>query len=218
MYWLLACPKNSMVIAMKKLIALLLLLIPMSLLSQNIDINILRAIHSPETLTSDGFFRVVSNSNIFVITGVPVTMAIVGFAEHNNELLRNACVTAAGTAITYGITAALKYTVKRERPFVTYPEDIIDKSGHTNHDPSFPSGHASTAFATATALSLKYPKWYVIAPSFVYAGTVAYSRMDLGVHYPSDIFAGALIGSGCAYLAHVVNKKLNSNSKKGRVQ
>ncbi len=193
---------------MKKPIALLLLLIPISIFSQNIDIKILRAINSPEALSSDGFFKVVSNSNIFVITGVPVTMAIVGSAEHDDELLRNAVVTAAGTAITYGITAAVKYTVKRERPFVTYP-DIIDKSGHSNHDPSFPSGHTSTAFATATALSLEYPKWYVILPSYLYAGTVAYSRMDLGVHYPSDVLAGALIGTGCAYLAHIVNKKLN---------
>jgi undecaprenyl-diphosphatase len=193
---------------MKTLIALLLLLIPISLFSQNIDIKILRAINSPETLPSDGFFRVVSNSNIYVITGVPVTMAIVGFAEHDDELLRNACVIAAGTAIDYGITAALKYTVKRERPFVTYP-DIINKSGKPTEDPSFPSGHTSTAFATATALSLEYPKWYVIAPSYVYAGTVAYSRMYLGVHYPSDVLVGALIGTGCAYLTHVVNKKLN---------
>jgi membrane-associated phospholipid phosphatase len=193
---------------MKTLIALLLLLIPISLFSQNIDIKILRAINSPETLPSDGFFRVVSNSNIYVITGVPVTMAIVGFAEHDDELLRNACVIAAGTAIDYGITAALKYSVKRERPFVTYP-DIINKSGKPTEDPSFPSGHTSTAFATATALSLEYPKWYVIAPSYVYAGTVAYSRMDLGVHYPSDVLVGVLIGTGCAYLTHVVNKKLN---------
>jgi undecaprenyl-diphosphatase len=193
---------------MKKLIGLLLLLIPIALFSQNIDIKTLRAINSPETLPYDGFFKVVSNSNIYVITGVPVTMAIVGFAEHDDELLRNACVIAAGTAIDYGITAALKYTVKRERPFVTYP-DIINKSGKPTEDPSFPSGHTSTAFATATALSLEYPKWYVIAPSYVYAGTVAYSRMYLGVHYPSDVLVGALIGTGCAYLTHVVNKKLN---------
>jgi membrane-associated phospholipid phosphatase len=199
---------------MKKLIGLLLLLIPIALFSQNIDIKTLRAINSPETLPYDGFFKVVSNSNIYVITGVPVTMAIVGLAGHDDELLRNACVMAAGTAITYGIALGLKYTIKRDRPFITYP-DIINKSGHPyTEEPSFPSGHASTAFATATALSLEYPKWYVIAPSYVYAGTVAYSRMELGVHYPSDVLVGALIGSGCAYLSYVVNNKLNSNSNK----
>lgn len=199
---------------MKKLIVALLLLMPISLLSQNIDVDILQAIHNPEPLSSDGFFRFVSDANIYVITGTPVTMAIVGLASHDKEVLRNAAVMAAGTAVTYGIALGLKYSVKRDRPFITYPEDFTDKTGHDYSDSySFPSGHASTAFATATALSLQYPKWYVIAPSFVYAGSVGYSRMHLGVHNPSDVFVGMLIGSGCAYLSHVVNKRLNGKFK-----
>ena len=101
----------------------------------------------------------------------------------------------------------MKYSVGRERPFVTYT-DIINKSGKPCNDPSFPSGHTSTAFTLATSLSLEYPKWYVIVPAYTYASTVAYSRMHLGVHYPSDVLVGALIGSGCAYITHVVNKKL----------
>ena len=84
-------------------------------------------------------------------------------------MVRNACVTIAASAICGGITVALKYSVNRERPFVTYP-DIKKKSyGGT---PSFPSGHTSSAFATATSVSLLYPKWYIIAPSFAWAGTV----------------------------------------------
>lgn len=198
---------------MKKLVALLLLLIPLSVFSQNIDIKTLRSIHSPEALPSDDFFRAVADANIYVITGAPVTMAIVGLASHDEDILRNAASMAAGTAVTYGIALGLKYTVKRDRPFVTY-SDIINKTGHDYSDSySFPSGHTSTAFATATAFSLDYPKWYVIVPSYLYAGTVAYSRMDLGVHYPSDVLTAALIGSGCAYLSHVVNKKLKSNSR-----
>jgi len=195
---------------MKKLIALLFLVIPMSLFSQNIDVDILKAIHSPDPLPSDGFFRFISNSNMYVYIGTPVTMAVVGLAGHDNELLRNAVVMAAGTAVSYGITVGLKYAVKRDRPFITYPDDFADKSGHDFSDSySFPSGHSTTAFATATALTLDYPKWYVIVPSYAYAGTVAYSRMHLGVHYPSDVLAGALIGSGCAVLSHYVNSKLN---------
>ena len=51
---------------MKKLIALLVILMPMSLFSQNMDVDILKSIHSPEPLPSDDFFRFVSNSNIYV--------------------------------------------------------------------------------------------------------------------------------------------------------
>ncbi len=198
---------------MKRLLALVIFLMPAVLSSQNLDIRLLRAINSPESLPSDGFFRTVSNSNIYVITGVPVTMAVAGFAAHDDRLMRNAAVMGAGTVLNIGITAAIKYTVNRARPFVTYP-DIVDKSHKTYHDPSFPSGHTSTAFATATALSLEYPKWYVIAPSFAFAGTVAYSRMHLGVHYPSDVLAGAIIGSGCAVIAHLVGKKINFPSNR----
>ena len=199
---------------MKKLIGLLLLVIPMSLSSQNIDVDILKAIHSPEPLPSDGFFRFISNSNMYVYIGTPVTLAVVGLAGHDNELLRDAAVMAVGTAVSYGITAGLKYAVKRDRPYITYPDDIANKTGHDYNDSySFPSGHSTTAFATATALSLDFPKWYVIVPSYAYAGTVAYSRMHLGVHYPSDVLTGALIGSGCAVLTHYVNKKLNGHSK-----
>jgi membrane-associated phospholipid phosphatase len=68
------------------------------------------------------------------------------------------------------------------------------------------------AFATATSLSLAYPKWYVIVPSFAYAGTVAYSRMHLGVHYPSDVAAGAVIGAGCAYLTFLIGKALQKSN------
>ncbi|MFZ0472694.1 MAG: phosphatase PAP2 family protein [Bacteroidales bacterium] len=200
---------------MKKLIALLVILMPMSLFSQNMDIDILKAIHSPEPLPSDDFFRFISNSNVYVYAGTPVTMAVVGLVGHDNDLLRNAAVMAAGTAVAYGVTLGLKHTVKRERPFLTYPDDIVNKSGIDWSDSySFPSGHSTMAFATATALSLEYPKWYVIVPSYAYAGTVAYSRMHLGVHYPSDVLTGAIIGSGCAVLSHYVNKKLQSNSKR----
>jgi membrane-associated phospholipid phosphatase len=200
---------------MKKLIALLVILMPMSLFSQNMDIDILKAIHSPEPLPSDDFFRFISNSNVYVYAGTPVTMAVVGLVGHDNDLLRNAAVMAAGTAVAYGVTLGLKHTVKRERPFLTYPDDIVNKSGIDWSDSySFPSGHSTMAFATATALSLEYPKWYVIVPSYAYAGTIAYSRMHLGVHYPSDVLTGAIIGSGCAVLSHYVNKKLQSNSKR----
>ena len=193
---------------MRKIITLFLLFIPISLFSQNIDFRILHSINSPQVLPSDGFYRFISNSDMYVITGVPVTMAIIGLADGDNKLLRNAGVIATGTIINLGITAGLKYLVKRKRPFVTYKGIIINKSGSPCLDPSFPSGHSSTSFMLATSLSLQYPKWYVIVPSYLYAGTVAYSRMDLGVHYPTDVFAGALIGSGSAYLTYKINKKL----------
>jgi membrane-associated phospholipid phosphatase len=76
------------------------------------------------------------------------------------------------------------------------------------HDPpapgdarlSFPSGHASLSAALATSWSLSHPRWYVIGPGALWATGVALSRVHLGVHYPSDILAGIILGVGVAVL------------------
>ena len=195
----------------QRLLILLFLFIQVCIHSQNIDIRMLRSINSSETLPSDNFFRFVSNSDAFVVAGVPVGMAVTGLINKDKELFRNACVTAVASALNAGITNALKYPINRDRPFVTYPE-ITKKSKAGS--PSFPSGHASSAFATATSVSLSYPKWYIIVPTFTWAGTVGYSRMYLGVHYPSDVLAAAIIGAGSAWLTFYVNKKLILKSRK----
>jgi membrane-associated phospholipid phosphatase len=195
----------------RRLIVLLLLFLPGSLLCQNIDIRILRSINSSQTLPSDKFFQFVSNSDAYIVAGIPVGMAAAGLIKHDDNLLRNACVTMAASAVNFGITTALKYSFNRERPFTTYP-DITKKSD--GGSPSFPSGHTSSAFATATSLSLVYQKWYIIVPAYTWAGTVAYSRMDLGVHYPSDVLIGAVVGSGCAYLTYKINQKILKLNKR----
>jgi len=198
---------------MSRRVALIIFLfLPVVLFSQNLDISILRSINSPETLPSDNFFRFVSNSEIYVALGIPAGMAAAGLMKDDKELLRNSCVTFGSAVIASGITIILKYSINRDRPFVTYP-DITKKTNAGS--PSFPSGHTSSAFSTATSLSLAYPKWYIIVPSYAWAGTVGYSRMHLGVHYPSDVLAGAVIGAGSAWISYRINKKLNINSKSG---
>jgi membrane-associated phospholipid phosphatase len=180
------------------------------LFPQNADIRILRSINSAESLPSDRFFRFVSNSNAYVVVAVPVSIGASGLIKEEKQIIRDACTVLASIAVNEVITVGLKYSIKRKRPFVTYP-DITKKSGAGS--PSFPSGHTSSAFATATSMSLLYKKWYVTVPAYTWAGTVGYSRMHLGVHYPSDVLAGAIIGSGCAWLTYAVNKRLNLSSK-----
>jgi membrane-associated phospholipid phosphatase len=188
----------------------LTLILPLMAHSQNLDIRMLRAINSSKSLTSDGLFRFASNSEIYFVIGVPLAIGATGLIRDDKNQFHDACVIVAGEVITKLITQGFKYSVNRDRPFVTYP-DITQKIGAS--DPSFPSGHTSSAFATATSLSLAYPKWYVIAPSYLWAGSVGYSRMHLGVHYPSDVLAGALIGSGSAFLSYKINQKLVAKRK-----
>jgi membrane-associated phospholipid phosphatase len=188
-----------------------LFFLPFSLASQNPDIRILRSINSSKPLSSDRFFQFVSNSDAYLVVAIPVGIGTAGLIKHNDELFRNACVTLAATAVNAGINTILKYSINRYRPFVTYP-DITKKSGAGS--PSFPSGHTSSAFSTATSLSLAYPKWYIIVPSYTWASAVGYSRMALGVHYPSDVLGGAIVGAGSAWLTYYVNKKLNIKAQK----
>ncbi|MBI4945043.1 MAG: phosphatase PAP2 family protein [Bacteroidetes bacterium] len=116
---------------------------------------------------------------------------------------------AAGSLTASIITTGMKYSFNRVRPFETY-SFIIKKSDAGS--PSFPSGHTSSAFATAALLALAYPKWYIIAPSFLWASAVGYSRMELGVHYPSDVLVGAIVGTGSAWLMWKINKWMSKKN------
>jgi len=194
----------------KRFFSGLLLLLPCCIFSQNPDISLLRSINSPETLAMDGFFRFVSNSEACGTIGIPAGMAIAGLIKHDNKLIRNASISLTASAVNYCISNAVKLAVNRDRPYLKYP-DIIKKVG--GGGPSFPSGHTSAAFTVATSLSLAYPKWYIIAPSYLWAGTVAYSRMHLGMHYPSDVLAGALIGAGSAYLSYKINQQISTGRR-----
>jgi membrane-associated phospholipid phosphatase len=93
------------------------------------------------------------------------------------------------TGIAYGLNYAVKLTVKRPRPEL---EDLPPLTPVVS-DLSFPSAHATTSFAAAAAYSRALP---LASPLFYGAATMfAVSRPYLGVHYPSDVLAGAALGT-----------------------
>lgn len=194
-----------------KYIFLFFISLNINISAQNTDINILKSINLNRNKKLDNTFIFISNSIVPVSVGVPLGIIGVGFLKQDSTIKNKGVYIGASLVIAAGITTGLKYSVKRERPFVTYP--VIDKVMNAG-SPSFPSGHTSDAFATATSLSLAFPKWYIIATSFLWAGSVGYSRMDLGVHYPSDVLAGAAIGAGTSYLCYKANKWLHERHRK----
>jgi membrane-associated phospholipid phosphatase len=185
---------------MIRLISLFLIIgISLSGSSQNADISILRTINLGRNKSLDPAFRLITNSvTPFEIAG-PVVFTTLYLAKKDSTANRKAIFLCSSFICSSVVATSLKYAIKRERPFVTYPDiENVSPAGPL----SFPSNHTSYAFSLATSMSILYPKWYVVAPSFLWASAVAYSRMDLGVHYPTDVLAGALIGSSTAWLSY----------------
>lgn len=195
---------------MKTLLLFISFLLSFELYSQSVDIRVLRALNNPEDLAVDDFCRAFSGSEVFISAGIPAGIAVAGLIRDDRKMIIDAGTIAASSAITFIFSTALKYSVNRDRPFDKYP-DITKKMDVIS--PSFPSGHTSAAFSTATSVSLAYPQWYIIVPSYLWAGAVGYSRMELGVHYPSDVLAGAALGAGTAFLSWKINQKLNEKRK-----
>ena len=198
---------------MKKTLLFFLLLQSFTIYSQNIDIRLLRHINIDRNKHLDGTFKLITNSVGPVSLAAPLLVFGTGLIEKDKTLQEKGMVMGASFVVSSVVAISMKYAINRPRPFITYPYPDIQKVT-SGGSPSFPSGHTSEAFSTATSLSMAFPKWYVIAPSYVYASAVGYSRMHLGVHYPSDVLAGALVGAGSAFLCYKAQKWINHKNRK----
>lgn len=193
---------------MKRILLLTLLVsFTHSLVAQNWDINTVHRINSWDGGFIRNYNKVISKTEPYIAVGVPLAMATIALVKDDSDLLKDAVYIGTSVAGAFAVTYGMKYLFDRRRPYEKYPNKIHPFS--LEDSPSFPSGHTSTAFALATSLSIRYPKWYVIAPSALWACSVGVSRMNEGVHYPTDVLAGAAIGAGCAVANIYINRWLN---------
>jgi undecaprenyl-diphosphatase len=136
----------------------------------------------------------VQASQIIFLLGVAVL-----FVFGSQRLRRAAVASGLSAGLALGVAHFLSAAVNRPRPFVDHP------SAHLfiphGADPGFPSDHATGAFAIAFALVLRDRRIGVAA--LVLALVLSAGRVALGVHYPSDVFAGAVLGLGSALLLHL---------------
>lgn len=174
--------------------------------AQNKGIDILYKINKNEKPSWDATMKAFSFTAYPVGALTPLSILAHGYVQKNQQLIRNGYRSVATIGLAMGLSTVMKYSFQRPRPFDTWPGHIVARDHVSTW--SFPSGHSTAAFASATSLTLTYRKWYVAVPAYTYAGLMGYSRMRLGVHYPGDVMAGAAIGSGAALLIWWLDKKI----------
>jgi len=130
---------------------------------------------------------------LFAVVVIALLLLVPGTRR---SLARRAAVAAfAAAGVALFIAHFVSSAVDRPRPFVAHAATIHPFLAHAA-DPSFPSDHATAAFAiaTAVALRLRMPGLVLIA----FATLLACGRVFLGLHYPSDVIAGAALGAAAA--------------------
>ena len=176
----------------------------------NWEWNYLRKLEQNRTTTGIHFNQFISDASDPLALAIPAAFFIKGVIAKNQNDKSRGIYLAESFAANVAFTYLLKKTINRKRPGETDPTFSVLTTASSR---SFPSGHTSEAFSLATSLTIALPKWYVIAPAYTFVGLVGYSRMYLGAHYPSDVIAGALVGSGTAWLSYQINKKIVQRKK-----
>lgn len=116
-----------------------------------------------------------------------------------------------GILIHIAVGGPMKYFVDRPRPFEVFPDAF---HLFTPSDPSFPSGHSEGSFVAAIALGLRDKRFLV--PLSLFAAYVGASRVIIGVHFPYDVFGGAIIGIVAGALAASLDlSKLQARMESG---
>jgi len=172
--------------------------------SQSLDMKILKPINATNP-ASQMYWINTSNSAYYVAPTFTVGNLGYGLLFKDKVAIHNGVESALSVGICLALSGGIKTLVNRPRPYQTHPE--INTLTYSDGK-SFPSGHTTLAFATATTIALEYKKWYITVPMFAWATSVGYSRMRLGRHYPSDVAAGAIVGIGSGYLSHWLTKKI----------
>jgi membrane-associated phospholipid phosphatase len=156
------------------------------------DITLLNWINHHLIPDSVSVLRIISFTTTYMSIALVLMVLITSIVKRSKSIRKQFIILASVLILVAIISQGLKTFIIRDRPFTTYPyiEKLSDGGGS-----SFPSGHTMEAFAMAVTLSLFFRKKKYVIPVYLWAMLVAYSRMALGVHYPSDVLGGIIIGT-----------------------
>lgn len=170
-------------------------------ISHGFDARLLRTVYGWEGQGLSAWLTISDRSAYPLMFGsVPAWWAGAAFSDEVSG--QDAAAFTLAWVATAGVTVVGKRLIGRSRPYATHA-DISPKKGGAglNASSSFPSGHASLSAVTAAYLIHEYPGWTSGALAGGWAASVAVSRVWLGVHYPSDVAAGLVLGGVAAWAA-----------------
>lgn len=150
---------------------------------------------------ADRLFELVADELSIVLMALVALTFLVRWSRHQTERRSGAVLGSAAATASLLVAQPIAHAVDRARPYISHPAHahlLVSRS----HDPSFPSDHAAGAFALALGVWV-YDRTFGTLLLLV-AGAIAFSRVFVGTHYPSDVVAGALLGAAAVALLHLV--------------
>ncbi len=157
----------------------------------------------------DFIFKGITHLGDAGIFWILLTVVLLCFRQTRRAGIYSACALAASLVINNLI---LKNLVGRIRPYelVEGLHCIVAPA----HDASFPSGHTGASFASAVSISRQLPR--KMAGFFiVLASLIAFSRLYVGIHYPTDVLGGLVTGIGIGLLVNVIGDRLAGGKMQG---
>ncbi len=143
----------------------------------------------------DAIFKFAANDLIYVVVAIVALTFLVPWRTRRLERRRGAVAGTVSAAIALLLVVPISDAVDRVRPFVAHPHHAHLLISHAR-DAGFPSDHATGAMAIAVAMLLCDP--LIGAVLFVLAVIIMFARVYVGVHYPGDVLAGAVLGAAVA--------------------
>lgn len=181
----------------------------------NMDLAIFYSVnHTLHNTLLNNIMPFITNTGQYGLLWIIISLILfaAGFATDKPALRKAAFLMLVALAISHLSCELLKHLFQRPRPFETLLDvNLLVKPAYGF---SFPSGHSACAFAAAIVPARKIPgmAWLLILLALL----MAFSRVYVGVHYPSDVLAGSLLGLACGALVLHGEKHLPLKYKQNR--
>ena len=134
----------------------------------------------------------VSNAMVYSTAAAAGGILVTGLVTHSDHAIETGVRSAEAAVNSAILYAALKAITARQRPYMGNGEGKFFSGNWSNG--SFPSGHSAMAWTLASVIAHEYPSWPVRILMYGLATTASTARVTGGVHFPSDVVAGGVMG------------------------